>query len=103
MCPLQFHSLAEKESRLKTKHSRKPSKDEAILVSLAESIGSTLGSIAAKADATQKALTGTAAKASRKGKALRRKGKAMLRGLKKTKVSRPRRRHSAHRTRRVRK
>ena len=31
-------------------------KDEALLISMAESIGSTLGSIAAKADAAQKAL-----------------------------------------------
>jgi hypothetical protein len=32
-------------------------KDEALLISMAESIGSTLGSIAAKADVAQKALS----------------------------------------------
>ncbi len=37
--------------------SHKPSKDEAILTNVAESIGSTLGTIAAKAGAVQKALT----------------------------------------------
>ena len=37
--------------------SHRPSKDEAILTNVAESIGSTLGTIAAKADAVQKALT----------------------------------------------
>jgi hypothetical protein len=37
--------------------SHRPSKDEAILTSVAESIGSTLGTIAAKAGAVQKAFT----------------------------------------------
>jgi len=37
--------------------SHRPSKDEAILTSVAESIGSTLGTIAAKAGAVQKMLT----------------------------------------------
>jgi hypothetical protein len=37
--------------------SHTPSKDEAILTSVAESIGSTLGTIAAKAGAVQKAFT----------------------------------------------
>ena len=37
--------------------SHRPSKDEAILTNVAESIGSTLGTIAAKAGAVQKALT----------------------------------------------
>jgi hypothetical protein len=37
--------------------SHKASKDEAILTSVAESIGSTLGTIAAKAGAVQKAFT----------------------------------------------
>jgi len=35
----------------------RPSKDEAILTSVAETIGSTLGTIAAKAGAVQKAFT----------------------------------------------
>jgi hypothetical protein len=34
-------------------------KDQALLISVAESIGSTLGAIAAKADAAQKAITGS--------------------------------------------
>ena len=37
--------------------SQKPSRDEALLVSVAESVGSTLGTLAAKATAFQKALT----------------------------------------------
>jgi hypothetical protein len=37
--------------------SHRPSKDEAILTNVAESIGSTLGTIAAKAGAVQKAST----------------------------------------------
>jgi hypothetical protein len=37
--------------------SHRPSKDEAVLTNVAESIGSTLGTIAAKAGAVQKALT----------------------------------------------
>jgi hypothetical protein len=37
--------------------SQKPSRDEALLVSVAESVGSTLGVLAAKANAVQKALT----------------------------------------------
>lgn len=37
----------------------KSSKDQALLISVAESIGSTLGAIAAKADAAQKAITGS--------------------------------------------
>jgi len=37
--------------------SQKPSRDEALLVSVAESVGSTLGTLAAKATAVQKALT----------------------------------------------
>jgi len=37
----------------------KSSKDQALLISVAESIGSTLGAIAAKADAAQKAISGS--------------------------------------------
>lgn len=35
----------------------KPSRDEALLMSVAESVGSTLGTLAAKATAFQKAIT----------------------------------------------
>ena len=38
---------------------QKSSKDQALLITVAESIGSTLGAIAAKADAAQKAITGS--------------------------------------------
>jgi hypothetical protein len=41
------------------KTDNKSSKDQALLISVAESIGSTLGAIAAKADAAQKAITGS--------------------------------------------
>ncbi len=37
----------------------KPPKDQALLITVAESIGSTLGAIAAKADAAQKAISGS--------------------------------------------
>jgi len=53
-------------------------KDKALLISMAESIGSTLGSIAAKADATQKALSPShiAETIQREGKNLVRKSKS---------------------------
>jgi hypothetical protein len=56
-------------------------KDEALLISMAESIGSTLGSIAAKADAAQKALSPShiAETVQRKGKRLVRKSKTVAR------------------------
>jgi len=59
--------------------SRKPSKDEALLVSVAESVGSTLGTLAAKANAFQKALTpgakpGKRRPARAKGASRKRKG-----------------------------
>jgi hypothetical protein len=38
-------------------HVDKPSRDEALLMSVAESVGSTLGTLAAKATAFQKAIT----------------------------------------------
>ena len=56
-------------------------KDKALLISMAESIGSTLGSIAAKADATQKALSPShiAETIQREGKNLVRKSKSVAR------------------------
>jgi len=56
-------------------------KDEALLISMAESIGSTLGSIAAKADAAQKALSPShiAETVQREGKRLVRKSKTAAR------------------------
>jgi hypothetical protein len=58
---------------MKTSRTRKSSKDQPLLINVAESIGSTLGAIAAKADAAQRAITrsdlaGTAEKLLRKGK-----------------------------------
>lgn len=49
------------------------SKDEALLVSVAESIGSTLGTIAAKANAAPKVLSEMAHTVEREGKRLTRK------------------------------
>jgi hypothetical protein len=56
-------------------------KDEALLISMAESIGSTLGSIAAKADAAQKALSPShfAENVQREGQRLVRKSKTAAR------------------------
>jgi hypothetical protein len=60
---------------------RRHTKDEALLISMAESIGSTLGSIAAKADAAQKALSPShiAETVQREGKKLVRKSKTVAR------------------------
>jgi hypothetical protein len=79
---------------LKTTRSRKSSKDQALLISLAESIGSTLGSIAAKAGAAQKALTKRklTTKLEQEGKNLVRKGKKIARNLEKTRLARSTRR-----------
>ena len=85
---------------MKTTRSRKHPKDETILVSLAESIGSALGSIAAKADATQKALTKRPVTSSvaRKSRAVASSAKSMVRGPKrKTKLHRAGRRASTGR------
>ena len=59
----------------------KRTKDEALLISVAESIGSTLGAFAAKANAAQKALTRSRAahNVKREGKKLMRKGKRAAR------------------------
>jgi hypothetical protein len=86
---------------LKTTRSHKSSKDQALLTSLAESIGSTLGSIAAKVDAAQKALTkrNVVARIEQEDKKLVRKSKRISGGLKKTGRPRGARRRSA--TRRV--
>jgi hypothetical protein len=79
---------------LKTTRSHKSSKDQTLLISLAESIGSTLGSIAAKAGAAQKALTKRklTTKLEQEGKNLVRKGKKIARNLKKTRLARATRR-----------
>jgi hypothetical protein len=53
----RYFDKLQKELGLKHTGSQKSSKTNPILISLAETIGSTLGSIAAKADAAQKAAT----------------------------------------------
>jgi hypothetical protein len=60
---------------------RSHAKDAALLTSLAESIGSALGTIAAKANAAQKALSGSSAVhvAEREGKRLARRSKRAAR------------------------
>ena len=60
-----------------TSRSHKPTKTESLLVNLAESIGSTLGTLAAKADAAQKAIVHSdiASTIERGGKTLVRKTK----------------------------
>lgn len=66
----------------------KPTRDEAMLISMAETVGSTLGVLAAKASAVQKALTHGAAPSKppdkdemKKGRASRSKGtKVAVRG-----------------------
>jgi hypothetical protein len=62
-------------------HTRKRDKDEALLISVAESIGSTLGALAAKANAAQKVLTRSrvAHAVEREGKKLIRKSKTVAR------------------------
>jgi hypothetical protein len=84
----------QKEPVLKTNRTHKSSKNDPILISVAESIGSTLGSLAAKADAAKRALTGgdVATKLERRGKKLVRKGKKIVHDLKKTKLARSARR-----------
>lgn len=69
--------------------SHKYAKTESLLVNLAESIGSTLGTLAAKADAAQKALAKSdiISNIERNGKKLVRRTKAVA-GAAKTKASR---------------
>jgi hypothetical protein len=66
--------------------SRKRTKADLVLVNLAESIGSTLGTLAAKADAAQKALTTSdiASSIGREGQKLVRTAKEAVGGSKKT-------------------
>jgi hypothetical protein len=83
--------LEGKGAKLKTTRARKSSRNHTpLLVSVAESIGSTLGTIAAKADAAQKAMTKSdvLGKLERRGKNLVRTGKRAARNLKKNKTVR---------------
>jgi hypothetical protein len=60
---------------------RQPSKDEALLVGVAESIGSTLGQLAAKASAAPEILSDMAHAVEREGNKLKRKTKSVARKL----------------------
>lgn len=66
-------------------HTRSHGKDAALLTSLAESIGSALGTIAAKANAAQKAFSRSSAVhvVEREGKRLRRGSKRAVRKTRK--------------------
>jgi hypothetical protein len=77
--------LSQKEEDMKARRG-KHSKDEGLLISVAESIGSTLGTIVAKADATQKAITGSsiAHAAEREGRKLVSKSKSLARKTRST-------------------
>jgi hypothetical protein len=77
---------------VKTSRTRKSPKNQALLISVAESIGSTLGAIAAKADAAQRAITGSdvVADVKRKTTKIVRKGnRAAARAKKSVKTSKP--------------
>jgi hypothetical protein len=60
---------------------RHASKDEALLVSVAESIGSTLGSLAAKASAAPEILSEMAHSVEREGNKLKRKTESVARKI----------------------
>lgn len=79
---------------MKAAHPRNQSRNEDLLVSFAESVGSTLGAIAAKAEAAQKALIHSefAARLGREGKKIVRRGKKLVSGAKKTRKKVNRRR-----------
>jgi hypothetical protein len=78
-----------KEFKPMSSRARKSTKTESLLMSLAESIGSTLGTLAAKADAAQKVLVNSEVGTTlgRKGKRLVRKTKEVA-GVAKGKVAR---------------
>jgi hypothetical protein len=81
-----------RSSAVKTSRTHKSPKNQALLISVAESIGSTLGAIAAKADAAQRAITGSnvVADVKRKTTKIARKGnRAAARAKKSVKTSAP--------------
>lgn len=88
---------------MKTASSHHSSKNQALLVSVAESIGSTLGAIAAKADAAQKAFSKQTVTrdVKREGRKLIRKGKRAASKLQKSKPVRAARRTVRKATKRV--
>ena len=68
---------------------RHASKDEALLVGVAESIGSTLGQLAAKASAAPEILSEMAHAVGREGNKLKRKTKSVARKITGTRWSGP--------------
>ncbi|HXT74806.1 MAG TPA: hypothetical protein VN780_00820 [Candidatus Eisenbacteria bacterium] len=84
-----FDNYWKKEFKSMASRSHKHAKTESLLVNLAESIGSTLGTLAAKADAAQKALAKSdiISNIERNGKKLVRRTKAVA-GAAKRKASR---------------
>ncbi len=75
---------------MKSARSHKHNKTEELLVSLAESVGSTLGTIAAKAGAAQKALSKSdlTGRLEREGKKIVRRSKRLVSSVAKTKKGR---------------
>jgi hypothetical protein len=77
---------------VKTSRTRKSPKNQALLISVAETIGSTLGAIAAKADAAQRAIAGSDVVADVKRKTtkiIRKRNQAAARAKKSVKTSTP--------------
>lgn len=83
--------------------SHRPAKDEAILTSVAESIGATLGTIAAKAGSVQKALTERVAGAKPVARRAAKAVVAKAAGKKRASMRRPRARKTGQTARRSRK
>ena len=77
--------------------SRRTAKDEAILTSVAESIGATLGTIAAKAGSVQKALTEKVAGAKPRARRAVKEAKAVVKKRASTRGSRVRKTRAAGR------
>lgn len=83
--------------------SHRPARDEAILTSVAESIGATLGTIAAKAGSVQKALTEKVAGAKPAARRAAKEVVAKATGKKRASMRRPRGHKTAQTARRGRK
>jgi hypothetical protein len=95
------HFENKKEPAMKT-HARRHKKDAALLTNLAESIGTALGTIAAKANAAQKVLTRSSAVhiVEREGKRLARRSKSAVRKTRKAAAASLKRSKAAKATRR---
>ena len=80
---------------------RQASKDEALLIDVAESIGSTLGQLAAKASAAPEILSDIAHAVEREGNKLKRKTKSVARKLTSTSARKVQRSKPARKVKRV--